>query len=49
MNQKVKDDLRAVLDYLWQDESRHYAEGPSKSHIFRTLKRLAKEVGYKRS
>ena len=45
LDQHIKEDIRIVLDYLWQDEERHYLEcGYNKSHIFRVLKRLEKVV-----
>ena len=45
--EQVEKDLKAVLEYLWHDEKRHYSEGGyRKNHIFRVLKRLAKAVKY---
>jgi len=47
MDEKVKQDIKIILDYLWCDEERHYEEcGCSKKHIFTTMKRLAKTVKY---
>lgn len=47
-DKQIKQDVKAVLDYLWQDEERHYQEcgGYPKKHIFHVLKRLAKNIGY---
>ena len=33
------DALRAVLDYLWEDEEEHYREDRSSGHIFLELKK----------
>ena len=45
----LKEDLKTLLDYLWQDEYRHYQESSNKKHIFVVMKRLAKEVGMERA
>ena len=43
MDKQIRQDIKTVLDYIWRDEERHYAEsGRNKKHIFRALKRLAK-------
>ncbi len=49
ITKKEKEDIKAVLKYLWWDELKHYQEwgGYPKGHIFRVLKRLAKKVEYK--
>lgn len=45
--QQIKNDLMAVLDYLWRDEKKHYSESKyRKNHIFLVLKRLTKSVNY---
>jgi len=47
VDNKTKKDIRIVLEYLWRDEKRHYAEwGYTRNHIFCVLKRLAKAVKY---
>ena len=46
MDQQINSDLKVVLDYLWQDEKKHYSETPSKNHIYPVLKRLAGKCGY---
>jgi len=47
LDEKIKQDIEVILDYLWHDEERHYQEsGYSKKHIFRVVKRLAKTVKY---
>ena len=46
MTNQEKDDINALLGYLWRDEERHYQCGPCKDHIFVILKRLAKGIGY---
>ncbi|MDP2924530.1 MAG: hypothetical protein Q8O30_12585 [Candidatus Omnitrophota bacterium] len=43
---REKEDIKALLDYTWVDEEKHYQSGPSKDHIFIVLKRLAKRIGY---
>jgi len=45
---KLKKDLAILLDYLWHDEKRHYNEGLTRKHIFMTMKRLARGIGYKK-
>lgn len=38
-------DVRLLVDYLYQDERRHFEEsGKSKRHIFRALERLRKQT-----
>ena len=50
VDNQVKDDIKAVLGYLWKDEGKHYQESNySKGHIFRIIKRLAKVFKYKHS
>ncbi len=46
MNNQIKEDIRIVLDYLWNDEKNHYDCGPSSKHIFIVLRRLAKKIEY---
>ncbi|MBU2101971.1 MAG: hypothetical protein KKF80_01095 [Candidatus Omnitrophica bacterium] len=46
MTKREEKDVRALLDYTWADEEKHYQSGPSKDHIFIVLKRLAKKIGY---
>jgi len=29
--------LREMLDYLWEDEARHFRDGPAENHIYRNL------------
>jgi len=45
---RCQKDLAVVLEYLWHDEELHYLVGPSRDHIFNTLRRLAKTIGFKR-
>ena len=43
VDNQLKEDIKAVVDYLWKDEERNYQESDyPKNHIFRTVKRLAK-------
>ncbi len=36
-----KADIKAVVDYLWEDEHKHFQEGHyPKKHIYRILKRI---------
>ena len=46
MDYQVKEDIRIVLDYLWNDEKNHYDCGSFPKHIFIVLKRLAKKIEY---
>jgi hypothetical protein len=47
VDEKIKQDIMTILDYLWRDEERHYREsGYCKKHIFRVVKRLAKTIKY---
>ena len=43
----IKEDIKALINYLWHDESKHYSEYPRKDHIFLVLKRLAREIDHK--
>lgn len=44
---KIKGDIKIILEYLWHDEERNYAEcGYSRKHIFCVMKRLAKVIDY---
>lgn len=36
---KLKD-VRTLVDYLYEDEARHYEENKTKDHIFLAIKRL---------
>ena len=39
------DDIKKVVDYLWDDEKRSYDEcKPCKGHVFHSLKRLCNAV-----
>ena len=41
----IRCDLKRVVDYLWADEEKHYAESNKpKSHIFRTLRILKEDL-----
>ncbi|GEM_PF-1714619 len=46
-DEQMAEDIKAVLDYLWKDEQKHYQENPCKEHIYSVLRRLAKRIGYK--
>jgi hypothetical protein len=40
-----REDIKEVLDYLWDDEERHYEEsGKPDNHIFTVLKRLKASI-----
>lgn len=44
--EEQKADIKAVVDYLWEDEHKHFQEGHyPKKHIYRILKRI--ESSYK--
>lgn len=41
LTEEHKADIKAVVDYLWEDEHKHFQESYySKGHIFSVLKRL---------
>ena len=41
LTEEQKADIKAVVDYLWEDEHKHFQESHySKEHIFKILKRL---------
>lgn len=41
LTEEQKADIKAVVDYLWEDERKHFQElHYSKNHIFRKLKHL---------
>ncbi len=41
LTEEQKADIKAVVDYLWEDERKHFQESHySKNHIFRKLKHL---------
>jgi hypothetical protein len=46
MTKQEEKDIKIVLDYLWQDEQKHYQENQSKNHVYSVLRRLAKRIGY---
>jgi hypothetical protein len=46
VSKELKGDLSRLLDYLWQDEQKHYTGGPSKDHIYLVMRRLAKRIRY---
>jgi len=47
LDQRIKGDIKVILDYLWHEEKRHYGESHyCKNHVFKTLKRLAKVIKY---
>ena len=39
------DDLKKLLDYVYSDEQKHYLCSPSRSHIYLTIRRLARHIG----
>jgi len=41
------DDMHTLLEYMWKDEKKHYAESAEsdKAHIFLTLKRIRDHLG----
>ena len=43
---KLKEDLAKLLDYLWDDESKHFVENKSRDHIFLVMKKLAKKINF---
>lgn len=45
LDKQIKQDIRAILDYLWHDEEKHYSECKyPKDHIFCVIKRLTKAI-----
>ncbi len=47
VKKQLKEDIKTILNYLWNDEQKHYQENPSKNHIYTVLRRLAKRIEYK--
>jgi hypothetical protein len=43
---QTQNDIKAVLEYLWHDEQKHYEEAPSRKHIYLVMRRLAKRINY---
>lgn len=38
----IKEDLKQILNYLWEDEKRNFEEsGKPKKHMFKEIKRIA--------
>ena len=44
MDKKLKANINLLLDYMWEDEKRHYEENPSDHHIFVIMKRIREEI-----
>jgi hypothetical protein len=44
LDNKLKEDIKTVVEYLWHDEQKHYDADPTNDHIFLCLKRLAKTI-----
>ena len=41
LNNELQADIKKIVDYLWEDEQRHYEESEDKdNHIFSVIKRL---------
>ena len=41
----MKHNVKEVIQYLWKDEEKHYAEnGKPKNHIFKSLQSLKKSL-----
>ena len=46
LTEEQKADIKAVVDYLWKDEHKHFQEEHyPKNHIYRILKRLKSSCG----
>ena len=37
LNEKIKQDIKVILDYLWLDEKRNYQESEYRKNIFLEL------------
>lgn len=44
VDDELKSNIQQIVNYLWNDEKRHYEESPCKNHIFMTLKELKKAI-----
>jgi hypothetical protein len=45
MDKQLKTDMMAILDYMWEDEKKHWREGNwSEQHIFVTMRRVKKKL-----
>lgn len=40
MSPQLRRDLRALLDYNWEDEEEDYKEHPHPRHVFKSMQRL---------
>ena len=40
VDDNLKNAIKKVVDYLWNDEEKHYEENPETNHIFLILKEL---------
>ncbi len=46
LTEEQKADIKAVVDYIWKDEPKHFQEEHyPKNHIYRILKRLKSSCG----
>lgn len=46
-SKQMRQDIEAVLNYLWHEEKKDYCCNRSRKHIYLVLKRLAKEIKYR--
>lgn len=44
MNENLKANINLLLDYMWEDEKRHYEEYPTPHHIFITMQKIREEI-----
>ena len=44
VDDKLKDLIKQLIAYVWEDEQRHYEETPEKKHIFLALQELKKLI-----
>lgn len=44
MNEELKYNINALLDYLWDAEQTHYEENPIQGHIFEVMLAIREQV-----
>ena len=40
LNEELKSNIKKVIEYLWEDEKKHYEEDKVKNHIYLVLKEI---------
>lgn len=44
MNEELKYNINALLDYMWEAEQTHYEENPIQGHIFEVMLAIREQV-----